>query len=267
MKQFKIHYPVDLLIKTQDFGVTGFLDYYKNNGVILSGHNGIDYAAPYGLPIRASHDGLAYYEVDAKQGHGVVIRTETDDYEYEGKQVAFKTIYWHMIDGNKDPKYKSPLQGVVGGRKVKTGDIIGYPDSTGLSTGNHLHFGLKPVAKGEPTNTWYNLEQNNGMYGAINPNPYFTGQYASQSFTAPFKFDMRYGDTGDEITRLQRFLSRLGYFKGDFFPRYGSITQGAVYGFQLDHVSLSLYERIVMRGRVCGPKTRDAINKVIERLT
>lgn len=260
MKKFEIHYPIDTLWKTQDFGVTSFLDYYKNNGVILTGHNGIDYSLAYGYPIRAAHDGIAYYEVDNSQGHGVVVRTE-QEYDYNGKPAFMKSIYWHMIDGAKDPKYKSPIMGKSGVR-VRTGDIIGYANSTGLSTGNHLHFGIKPCALGEPHNTWYNLEQNNGMYGAIDPNPYWSGKYASKVF-APFITDMKYEDETAEAERLQRFLAVHGYFYGAYFPRYGELTRQAVYRFQLDHVPMSFYERFILRGRLFGPKTRSAVNRML----
>jgi hypothetical protein len=48
-------------------------------------------------------------------------------------------------------------------------------DNAGFSTGDHLHFGLKPefVQEEQPW-TRYNVEQDNGYMGAISPAPYFS---------------------------------------------------------------------------------------------
>ena len=59
-----------------------------------------------------------------------------------------KTIYWHLI---KEIPVKV-------GQKVQAGDVVGYADNTGFSTGDHLHFGLKPQEKGENDWTWVNIE-------------------------------------------------------------------------------------------------------------
>ena len=77
--------------------------------------------------------------------------------------------------GSKEPKYQSPIADKTGFVKVNNGDLIGYADNTGASTGSHLHYGLKPVAKGEGWGTYYNLEQKNGYNGAVDPQPYFDG--------------------------------------------------------------------------------------------
>ena len=165
MKQFRLFYPLKPHEVTQKFGETKFLDYYKDNGINFKGHNGLDLYATHGQPVYATHEGeVVYAGMDAKEGYGVVLRT-LEPYEYKGQEVFYKTIYWHLI---KDIPVRV-------GQKVMPGDVIGYADSTGLSTGNHLHFALKPQTKGENDWTWYNLEDSNGYYGAINPLPYFNG--------------------------------------------------------------------------------------------
>ena len=71
------------------------------------------------------------------------------------------------------------------GQLVKAGDIIGYADNTGASTGDHLHFGIKPVYKGEKDWEWWNAEQENGFKGAIDPDPFFNGKFAKDVAVIP----------------------------------------------------------------------------------
>lgn len=237
--------PVRPLVVAQAFGVNGA--YYQANGLDIIGHDGLDLKAFHGEPIFASHDGQAFYEIDNYGGHGVVLITNTS-FDYNGSQAAFKTIYWHMCDSSKEPKFKSPIEGNPW-VQVKAGDLLGYADSTGLSTGDHLHFGLKPVTPNEPPQSIATLVPNNGYLGCIDPTPYL----------AEIIIDLKYGDTGDEVLKLQSALSALGYFTGDFYPHYGDITRAAVFAFQKDHIQLSFWERL-QRGFYCGPKTRGALN-------
>lgn len=110
----------------------------------------------------ASHDGIITFAgEDGSAGWGVVIRTN-ETYDYKGESVYFKTIYWHLL----------PKIPVKSGQQVRIGEVIGYGDSTGYSTGPHLHFGLKPMKQGEEEWQWFNTEQNNGYGGAIDPEPY-----------------------------------------------------------------------------------------------
>lgn len=168
MSKFELFYPVKPNWVNQGFG--NVMPVYTGMG--LAGHNGIDFQAIHGQPVYASHDGTCYPEIDGNGGNGVVIRTD-ETYEYQGKQVYFKTIYWHLMKADAVVKT---------GQKVKAGDLIGYADNTGTSTGDHLHFGLKPQAwNGESDWTWYNVAQSNGFLGAVDPTPYFNGYYAQDA--------------------------------------------------------------------------------------
>lgn len=173
--KFELFYPIKPAKINQNFGGNS-VNYSdpKYGGIV--GHNGIDFQASHGDPVYAAHDGTCYPEIDSSGGNGVVIRTD-DAYEYEGAQVHFKTIYWHLDKADAVVKI---------GQKVKTGDLIGYADNTGASTGDHLHFGLKAQAWDESNWTWYNLNQNNGYLGAIDPAPYFNGYYATDASTVFF---------------------------------------------------------------------------------
>lgn len=171
--KFELYYPVKPLGVNQIFGNPD--PKYFTLG--LAGHNGIDFRAYHGQPVYASHDGTGYQQTDMNQGHGVVIVTD-QPFDYNGGQVYFASIYWHLIDNIP----------VKNGDKIKAGDFIGFSDSTGFSTGDHLHFGLKPKILGQAPNAGdapdigignlVNLEQNNGYLGAINPQSYFNNKFA-----------------------------------------------------------------------------------------
>lgn len=167
MSKFTLFYPVKPLHVNQAFGLNP--QTYAQFG--LAGHNGIDFMATHGQPVYAAHDGTCYPEIDSSGGNGVVIRS-SEAYDYGGAQVHFKTIYWHLMKADAVVK---------NGTQVKAGDLIGYADNTGFSTGDHLHFGLKPQAWNENDWTWANTEQNNGFLGAIDPTPFFNGFFAQDA--------------------------------------------------------------------------------------
>lgn len=164
--KFTLTYPLNKPLIHQGFGENP--DFYsdpKYGGI--KGHNGLDFFAGHGNPVYASHDGLATFEIDSSGGHGVVI-SSTEAFEYKDTTAYFKTIYWHLCDSTKEPQFKSPIEN--NNKIVKNGELIGYADNTGASTGDHLHFGLKPLTLGGA-----NIEQQNGFLGAIDPTPYFDG--------------------------------------------------------------------------------------------
>jgi len=85
-------------------------------------HQGIDFAAPSGTPIKAAGDGVI--EVAGRNGgYGNYIRIRHNS--------EHKTAYGHMR------KFAS---GIRVGTRVRQGQTIGYVGSTGVSTGPHLHY-------------------------------------------------------------------------------------------------------------------------------
>ena len=85
-------------------------------------HQGVDLAANAGTPIVASRGGtvtIASYSNSA----GYYVTINHGD--------GFSSIYMHMTN-----------YVVSSGQKVNQGQTIGYVGSTGISTGNHLHFGI-----------------------------------------------------------------------------------------------------------------------------
>jgi len=87
-------------------------------------HTGVDWSAPRGTPIIAA-------------GNGTVEKAGwTGGY---GRQ----TIIRHANGYQTSYSHQSGLaNGVVPGARVRQGQVIGYVGSTGLSTGNHLHYEL-----------------------------------------------------------------------------------------------------------------------------
>lgn len=247
MEQLKLQFPLKYWKINQKFGANE-TKFYKELG--LKGHNGIDLYAPDGTPVYASYDGtVTFAGHDGSAGLGIVITTDKE-YEYQGKPTYFKSIYWHLKEGTLK---------VTGGQKVKAGDMIAEADNTGLSTGSHLHFGLKPVYQGETAWTWLNTDQNNGYNGAINPLPYFPEEQVND-----FKTTLRIGQSGTEVAKLQSFLVRHGFLvmpADTAYGYYGQLTRKAVYAFQLKHVAMSAGDKL-LQGTVVGPKTLQAINKI-----
>lgn len=175
MNKLSLSYPLNLPFGfTQNFGENQLAVYKDKLG--LQGHNGIDMSAKDGTPVYATHDGVVTFAGDdGSAGLGVVIRTN-DKFEYGVEESYYKTIYWHLKRGSIV---------VHADQKVKAGDKIAEADNTGLSTGDHLHFGLKPIYKGEENWQWWNAEQNNGYAGAIDPKPYFSGKYPKDLIVKP----------------------------------------------------------------------------------
>lgn len=69
-----------------------------------------------------------------------------------------------------------------------------------------------------------------------------------------FTQDMKQGQTSNDIKELQK---RLGVMQtGNYFE----LTRQAVYLYQLNHVPLSLYEKYILKGKICGSKTRSSLN-------
>jgi len=178
MKQLILYKPLHPFIISQGFGVKNKI--YSDMGML--GHNGLDCVRgevqTAGSYVRAAHDGLVTYSgIDASGGYGVVIKS-LEQFDYNGQLTYFKTICWHL---EKNIAVKV-------GQQVKVGDILGFADTTGIATGPHLHFGLKPIAQGENEWTWMNIIPNNGYFGAIDPLPYLSPWTAYECMIAPSVF-------------------------------------------------------------------------------
>lgn len=201
MQKFEIWYPIKPFYITQVFG-ENLNSFYKSLG--LDGHNGWDMVGKDGQIIRAAHDGIVtFIGEDGSGGLGIVIRTEQEFLDVYGAPSYWKSIYWHI---QKNSFFVKP------GQRVKCGDILAKCDNTGKTTGSHLHFGIKPIAKGELDWQWWNLQQNNGYNGAVDPKPYWVGACAEDKQTI-FSIAKQSISLAEKILELVRLYKRSGYIK------------------------------------------------------
>ena len=161
MSTLTIYRPLQSNLMTQKFGENKLN--YAQFGLVA--HNGFDLIAWSGEPVYHSGDfeGVMFTEVDRMGGIGVDVFSNKP--MLMGKRVKLR--YWH-------------LKTVIGwdGRRVKPGDLIGLADTTGFSTGNHLHFGLKMVDENNKS-----LNTDNGYFGGIDPMLYYKNVFIVKALT------------------------------------------------------------------------------------
>jgi len=96
-------------------------------------HEGVDFAAAYGTPVRATADGIVARVGREDGGYGNMIEVRHPN--------GIRTRYGHL---------SRFAPGLRTGERVAQGETIGYVGSTGLSTGPHLHYEF--LVNGRPTN-------------------------------------------------------------------------------------------------------------------
>lgn len=107
----------------------------------LAGHDGIDFALHMGTPVIAVDPGT------------VLIARENFDY---GTTIIIQHDWGRSYYGHLS------TMAVKEGEQVAKGQIIGKSGNTGLSTGAHLHFGIRAKK----------FDRQNGYMGKIDPAPY-----------------------------------------------------------------------------------------------
>ena len=112
---------------TQPFGCTGF-SWEPAVGSCAHFHQGVDFVAPEGTPVRASGDGKVVYcgwnYADGSDPAWIVIIAHSQSLE---------SWYAHM-----QPSCPAPA-----GSGVQRGQVIGHEGNTGHSTGAHLHWAVR----------------------------------------------------------------------------------------------------------------------------
>ncbi len=88
-------------------------------------HYGVDWAGPTGTPVMSVADGVVSF-IGWKGGNGNLL---VIDHPH-----GYVTLYAHL---------KGFAAGLKKGSKVKQRQVVAYLGNTGISTGPHLHFGMK----------------------------------------------------------------------------------------------------------------------------
>jgi len=86
-------------------------------------HHGVDYAAPKGTPVMSIGDGDIVARGYQRNGGGNYLKIKHNS--------QYTTSYMHLSGFAK---------GMVAGKRVKQGEVIGFVGATGLATGPHLDF-------------------------------------------------------------------------------------------------------------------------------
>jgi hypothetical protein len=143
-KPFFLEWPTDYSVITQPFGANPQI--YTRFG--MPGHEGLDIRARNNTNIYCCADGTVYRVHLSPKTHayGIHIRIRHKD--------GYKTVYGHLAKVF-----------VKEGEQVEAGQLIGYADSTGASTGSHLHLTLKRDGSTKRKETVYPKD-------VIDPTPY-----------------------------------------------------------------------------------------------
>lgn len=115
------------------------------------GHNGLDLVYEDDTSVYAMHSGVAKYAEDRDQSGA--LKGYGKYFTVTGS--GFKSVYAHL-------KQRVAVDGLV-----KAGDLLGQGDSTGFSTGPHLHITVKLVDDNGNV-----LNRDNGHDGAVDPTKY-----------------------------------------------------------------------------------------------
>lgn len=238
----------------------------------MEGHNGIDIVAPHGTPIYAVEGGIVADVKNSPDGYGKHLRIITET----GREWTYGHAHENLVNiGDKvNEGDKIQLMG-------NTGFVVSSTDGNGFWrlgsnkwAGTHLHLGLRnvKVSKTKKSGYWqYNpntpfikvLDYNNGYFGSVN----FANLLTSEPIIIePFKEDLKFGDKGSEVNRLQEELKKLGFFKGETSEYFGERTLLAVNAFQKKYKEEILTPiGLKYPTGYFGKKTREKLNEILNQ--
>jgi len=140
----------------------GYTKFYPTIG--LKGHNGYDNMTWHGEPLYfpvVCDTEVGWWSKNASDldgGLGVDVISKKP-VMVNGQNTYVKFRFWHLKEGYALDD-------------VKPGDLIGLCDNTGASSGDHLHWSMKPCLK-DGTST----QKSNGYYGAVDFTDYYHNEF------------------------------------------------------------------------------------------
>jgi murein DD-endopeptidase MepM/ murein hydrolase activator NlpD len=204
----KLYYPFKSFVVSQKFGENAN-NSYATAIPPLKGHTGIDLVAPWGTEIKLAHDGWVYKIINFNNpdlGYYRCVFTIIED-----DLGLFELSYGHCntcltaVGSQIRTGTSIATEGNTGLVFYGTEEPTSAQKAAGNHDGTHLHFQLRPVelvdtvnnleaANGHyltipnepggnylksPSGKFYHIKNfNNGYNGTIDPEPFFSGQYA-----------------------------------------------------------------------------------------
>lgn len=162
--------PFKVIAKSGESCIAGYKDFYTTV-LKMNGHNGTDHATyfkePCHFPVEAETEWYAKSASDNDGGIGVDVfsKSRISFPELPKEAGAQARSEWKRFDGKMYVKFRFwHLHSYTVSKKepVVQGQLIGYCDSTGASSGNHLHWSMKFVDEKDRT-----LDTDNGYQGAV----------------------------------------------------------------------------------------------------
>ena len=140
---------------SQKFGKTDFYKKHKDWYGNLEGHNGCDHPCPIGTPLFAPFHGIARVDDQREKGYGLSLRIRSAELKLDCVLAHLSNVL------------------VKTGDKVAMGQQVAVSGNTGLSTGAHLHWGIRSLIEGKGDVLDWKVENyNNGYYGYWDVQPY-----------------------------------------------------------------------------------------------
>lgn len=247
IKTLELYCPVKPYIVTQPWGERN--DAYLRFG--FSRHNGVDFLPDKDKIVKAMCEGTVTSIGNNPTGSGIYVRYRTDLVMCEGVECYVEFYLMHA---------EKILVNI--GDRVKVGTPLLIADNTGFSTGAHTHISAYRISK-----EGRRLDNDASVNNTFDFTKYFNGKHADDTEALlPFNNDIRYKDEGQEVKRLQMFLSNIGYFDIEPTGYFGDITKAALYEFQKKYVAIDTFSSLqvwINKGRAALKLTRAAINKLI----
>lgn len=217
--------------KTQGYAQT-LLDY---SGAGLKGHPGCDYACPRGTALYSASAGIVSLAEGSQApgdtsgyGNRVAVLTGLDR-----PNAFYDIVYGHLLS-----------VAVTRGQDVVVGQLIGYVDSTGRSTGDHLHFGVRVVEKRNPIageasviflgRTYTIIDWNNGYQGYIDPEPLYSDKPKPEVLNVDMRYGQPYSSTRETYwaTFYREAKVREAAYKAGFGPaEFARMKNAFIYGY------------------------------------